>query len=194
MSRLVYFILARGSHCNYWHSPFPSENERLIHPLAISLFKVFPVGAQSFFRPFEPRPEERKELKLWKEPDQHDSFSDSSYLFPIQRVLQNQVITARTEANSILPRSWVIQQRISCYWFCTSGTFLVGLLLHPMMQSLIAWFNECSWHLLWTIAQSPCLDTADLLLLFFYHFSLPSSLCYEQRLLFLPVSKTPRYQ
>ena len=34
--------------------------------------------------------------------DQNDSFSDSSYLFPIQRILQNQAMIATTEANSIL--------------------------------------------------------------------------------------------
>ena len=39
---------------------------------------------------------------------------------------------------------------------------------------------------------SPCLDTAGLLSLFFYQFSLPSLLCYEQNFLFGPVSKTPR--
>ena len=39
---------------------------------------------------------------LWTNADQNDSFSDSSYLFPIQPILQNWVLIARTEANSIL--------------------------------------------------------------------------------------------
>ena len=39
---------------------------------------------------------------LWTDVDQKDSFSDSSYLFPIQRIFQNEVLIARTEANSIL--------------------------------------------------------------------------------------------
>ena len=34
--------------------------------------------------------------------DQNDSFSDSFYLFPIQRILQNEFLTAGTEADSIL--------------------------------------------------------------------------------------------
>ena len=38
----------------------------------------------------------------WTDADQNDSFSDSSYLFPIQRILQNEVMIARSEANSIL--------------------------------------------------------------------------------------------
>ena len=62
------------------------------------------------------------------------------------------------------------------------------------MQSLIDWLNRCSWHQLATLAKpwtvpppSPCLDTADLLSLFFYQFSLPSSFCHEKNFLFRPV-------
>ena len=46
----------------------------------------------------------------------------------------------------------------------------------------------------WPCPEPPlslCLNTADLLSLFFYQFSLLSSLCFEQNLLFRPVSKTP---
>ena len=49
----------------------------------------------------------RKELSkaseewLWNDADQNDSFSDSSYLFPIQRIIQNEAMIARTETNSI---------------------------------------------------------------------------------------------
>ena len=39
---------------------------------------------------------------LWTDADQNDPSSDSSYLFPIQRILQNWVLIVRTEANSIL--------------------------------------------------------------------------------------------
>ena len=39
---------------------------------------------------------------LWTDADQNDWLSDSSYLFPIQRILQNEVMIARTEANSLL--------------------------------------------------------------------------------------------
>ena len=37
---------------------------------------------------------------LWAEADQNDSGSDSSYLFPIQRILQNEVMIGRTEIYS----------------------------------------------------------------------------------------------
>ena len=43
---------------------------------------------------------------LWTDADQNDSFSDSSYLFPIQPILQKEVMIARTEANSILYLGW----------------------------------------------------------------------------------------
>ena len=39
---------------------------------------------------------------LWTDADQNDSFSDSSYLFHVQHILQNEVIIVRTEANSII--------------------------------------------------------------------------------------------
>ena len=40
---------------------------------------------------------------LWNRPkDQNDSFSDSSYLFPIQVILENWNMMARTQANPIL--------------------------------------------------------------------------------------------
>ena len=39
---------------------------------------------------------------LWTDVDQNDSFSDPSYLFFIQRILQNEVMIAKIEANSIL--------------------------------------------------------------------------------------------
>ena len=31
-------------------------------------FKVVTVGIESFFKPFEPRPEKRKKINFWKEP------------------------------------------------------------------------------------------------------------------------------
>ena len=39
---------------------------------------------------------------LWNDADQNDSLSDSSYLFPVQRILQNWVMIARTKVNLIL--------------------------------------------------------------------------------------------
>ena len=59
------------------------------------------------------------------------------------------------EWGSFNPRSWVIQWRLSA-----DGEdpirerFLVGLLLYVMMQSLIAWSNEYSWHQLPTLSLS----------------------------------------
>ena len=41
---------------------------------------------------------------LWTDADQNDSFSDASYLFPVQQIFQNQVMIARTAANSVLDR------------------------------------------------------------------------------------------
>ena len=39
---------------------------------------------------------------FWNDADQNDWLRDSSYLFPVQRSLQNEVMIARTAANSIL--------------------------------------------------------------------------------------------
>ena len=89
---------------------------------------------------------------LWTDTDQNDSFSDSSYLFPVQRILQNEVMIARTEANwiSILGN----QIKDICYWWdVIRKVFFVGLLLYVITQPLIAWLNECGWHQLSTIAQ-----------------------------------------
>ena len=99
--------------------------------------------------------------------------------------------------SSFNPRSWIIQ-----WWISPIGriqfdnVFLVGLLLYVVMQSLIAWSNEQVWHQLSTIIHlwtppplSPCLSTTDLLSLFSYQFSLPSSLCYEQNFYFAQCPK-----
>ena len=154
----------------YWHLPSWTKTTVFFINLRFNYFKVFTVGVESFFRPFQPRPEERKKLNFWKEPQRrpytiinfpssqkqpfpacflsllrtgensrgiddqvkveeeisdkpllyrkklsktsrewlgidakpNDSLSDSSYLFLIQRILQNEVIIARTKANSIL--------------------------------------------------------------------------------------------
>ena len=69
--------------------------------------------------------------------------------------------------------------------------FLVGLLLYVIMQSLIAWLNEYSWHQLSTIVQAwttpvsvlgRSWSTSSL----FYQFSLLSSFCYEQNFFISP--------
>ena len=89
---------------------------------------------------------------LGSDADQNDSFSDSSYLFPIQCILQNEVMIARTELvqSSILGNS----MKDICYWWDPiRESFLEGILLYLMMQSLIVWLNGLPWHLLSTIAQ-----------------------------------------
>ena len=48
--------------------PFPNEPERLFINLSFNHFLVFTVKVESFFRPFEPRPEEGEKLHFWKEP------------------------------------------------------------------------------------------------------------------------------
>ena len=52
------------------HRHFHSERKRKIYSstLRFNYFKVITVEVESFFRPFQPRPEERKKLNFWKEP------------------------------------------------------------------------------------------------------------------------------
>ena len=159
-----------GTLWNYWHPPPRTKTKDLFINLRSNYFKVFTVGIESFLRPFQSRPEERKKTQLLKETltsplhhhqfflpaktaipcvlsfyfedkrgykvdrwssssrrrdsrkppmyrkkfskasqewlgtdaDQNDSFSDSSCLFPIQPILQNEAMIGRTEANTIL--------------------------------------------------------------------------------------------
>ena len=60
---------------------------------------------------------------------------------------------ARNEANSTLDLGESIEGYLLLVG-SNSVSFWVGLLLYEMMQSLIAWLNEYSWHQLFTIAQS----------------------------------------
>ena len=75
------------------------------------------------------------------------------------------------------------------------GAFFGRTIVYMMMQSLIAWLNECSWHQLSTIP-SPKPPPVSVLGHSWPTFSLflpvHSSLCHEQSFLFRPVSKTPR--
>ena len=83
------------------------------------------------------------------------------------KIKNNDVIYFLLIAVSILLYFSLINVLCNVYWYvlCTdvgylvlvgsgSVTFLVGLLLHVMKHSLIAWLNEYSWHQLSTIAQS----------------------------------------
>ena len=90
---------------------------------------------------------------LWTDADKHDSFSDSSYLFPIQPLSSKQSYDSQNWGQ-FNPRSWVIQWGISTIDRIQLGErFLAEPLLYVMMQSLIAWLNGCSWHLPLTMAQ-----------------------------------------
>ena len=66
----VYKPLTRGALWNYWHFPSRTKAKDFFNNLG---FKVFTVGVQSFFRPFEPRPEERKQLNFREEPQRRPS-------------------------------------------------------------------------------------------------------------------------
>ena len=58
-----------GSLWNYWHPPSRMKTERCYSSTWDSIvLRCFTVGVQSFFRPSEPRPEERKKVNFWKEP------------------------------------------------------------------------------------------------------------------------------
>ena len=133
---------------------------------------------------------------LWTDADQNDSFSDSSYLPPIQRILQNEVMIARTMANTILDLEWFNEGYLLLVG-TNSVTFLVGYCFDWMMQSLIDWLNE---FIQSTSAldhrpalNRPCLHAWTQLTYFScYQFSLPSLLSHEQSFLFHSVFKTPR--
>ena len=131
---------------------------------------------------------------LWTEADQNDSFSDSSYKFPIQRILQNEVMTARTQANSILDFG-----NFGCLVVVGSNSETclertITLHYDAVIDCLIKWVQLAPAfdHSPALNRSSLCLDTADLLSLFLYQFSLSFSPCYEPNFLFRPVSKTSR--
>ena len=65
---LVKISTTRGSLWIYWHLPSPTKTKDLFINLKFNYFKVFTVGVQSFFRPLQPRPEQRKKVNFWKEP------------------------------------------------------------------------------------------------------------------------------
>ena len=52
----------RGSLCNYWHPPPLPERKRKVYSSTWDsiISKDFTVGVESFFRPFQPRLDERK--------------------------------------------------------------------------------------------------------------------------------------
>ena len=129
---------------------------------------------------------------LWNDANQNDSFSDFSYLFPIQCILQNEVKIATTEANAFLDLG---QFNEACVLLMGSNTVTffgrtVAFCGDAVIDCLVKWvqFTPAVDH---SPALSPCLDTANLLSLFFYQFSLASLLCHEQNYLFRPVCKTP---
>ena len=133
---------------------------------------------------------------LWTDTDQNDSFSDSSYLFPIQRILQNEVMIARTEANSILDL----------------GQFNEGYLL-LVGPDLITFFGRTitvpydvviGWLIKWVqltpalnhspALNRPCLRASRQLtysLSFSTHSVFPLHFAMSRLVLFRPVSKTP---
>ena len=59
-------VLVRGSLWNYWHSPSRMKTNDLFINFRFNYFKVVTVKVQSFFRPFQPGPEERNKLNSWK--------------------------------------------------------------------------------------------------------------------------------
>ena len=58
-------VLKYEGHSEIIDNTFPNEDEI---NLRFNYVKVFIVGIGSFFRPVEPRPEERKKVNFWKEP------------------------------------------------------------------------------------------------------------------------------
>ena len=78
---------------------------------------------------------------LWSDADQNDSFLDSSFLFPIQRILQNWVMIAKTEADSILDLGKFSEWYLPLVEF-DSGTFfgkIVALRDDSNIDCLIKW-------------------------------------------------------
>ena len=88
--------IIRGSLSKHWHPPSRTKTKDLFINLRFKYVRVFTVGVEFFFRPFEPRPEERKKVNFWREPQRRP---------------------------------------------------------YSIINSLIAWLNEYSWHQLSTIAQ-----------------------------------------
>ena len=142
----------------------------------------------------------RKELSKasqewrWNDADQNDLFSDSSYLFPIQCILQNWVMIAR--ADSILDLGRFNEGYLLLVGSSTVTFFRRTIALHDdaIIDCLIKWVQSAP-----AVDHSPALNHPGLpagtqlaYLLFFYQFSLPSLLCFEQNFLFRPVSKMPK--
>ena len=61
----------RRSLWNNWHPSSRTKTKDLFINLRSNCFMVFPVRVESFLRPFEPRPEERKKVNFRKEPQRH---------------------------------------------------------------------------------------------------------------------------
>ena len=96
---------------------------------------------------------------LWTDADQNDSFSNSSYLFPIQRILQNEVMIARTEANSILDLEWFNVGHLLLVG-SNSGTFFgktTALRGDAVIDCLVRWVQWAP-----AVYHSPSLDRSCL--------------------------------
>ena len=138
----------------------------------------------------------RREVRFWTDKDQNDSFSDSSYLFPIQRILQNEVMIVRNEANSILDLGW-FNEGYPLLVGSNSGTFFSSTIASrddTVIDCLIKWVQLAPAVDHGPALNRPCLRAWTQLTYFpscSYQFSLPSWLCCEQNVLFCPVSKTP---
>ena len=93
------------------------------------------------------------------------------------------------------PRSWVIHEEYLPLVGSNSVTFLgrtIALRYDLVIDCLIKWVQlapACDHSPSPEPPLSPCLDTADLLSLFFYQFNLPSSLCFEQNFYFAQCPK-----
>ena len=86
-------------------------------------------------------------------------FSDSSYLFPIQRILQNEVMTARFEANSILDLGWFNEEHLLLVGF-NSVTFIGRTIAwrdEAVIDCLIKWVQLAS-----AVDHSPALNRSCL--------------------------------
>ena len=117
------------------------------------------------------------------------------YLFPIQRIPQNYIMIARTEANPILDLGWFNEEYLPLVG-SDSGTFFGRTIADASIDCLIRWVQLAS-----AVYHSPALNRPSLRawtqLTYFlsfssFQFSLSFSLGYEQNFLFLPVSKTPK--
>ena len=86
--------------------PSRTKTEDLFIILRFNFVKVFTVEIGSFFRLFEPRQEKRKRLNSWKEPWRFYTIISFPFESEPIKTHQNEVMIAKTEANSLLDLGW----------------------------------------------------------------------------------------